>query len=303
MSAIELQSVTKQYGSHQAVHDLTFDVERGEVFGFLGPNGAGKSTTINMLLDFVRPSAGDVAVLGHDPQAETRTVREQVGVLPEASGYYDRSTARDHIDFAIAMKDANDDAEALLDRVGIADVADQPVGGFSTGMRKRLGLAIALIGDPDLLILDEPLAGLDPNGARLFRDIVRTERDRGATVFLSSHIMDEIKTLCDRVGILNDGELVALDTIDQLRASVSGSDTFIVTLAATPDDHNVEALDGVTDVAVQDDTLRVSCTDPTVKADIVTHLDSIGTTILEIDSESVSMEELFMQIVDGGMEG
>jgi len=225
MAAIEVRSLTKRYGSLHAVRDLDLTVERGEVFGFLGPNGAGKSTTIDILLDFVRRSSGSVSVLGHDPERDPQAVRERIGVLPEAGGFYGRDTARDHLRFAVAMKRTDDDPDALLDRVGLADAADRPVGGFSKGMRQRLGLAIALVGAPELLVLDEPLGGLDPSGARHLRDIVRTERDRGAAVFFSSHIMDQVETVCDRVGIMHDGALVAVDTVPALRQAVADGAT------------------------------------------------------------------------------
>jgi ABC-2 type transport system ATP-binding protein len=230
MAAIETRSLSKRYGSLHAVRDLELIVESGEMFGLLGPNGAGKSTTIDILLDFVRPTAGSVEVLGHDPQSEPRAVRERVGTLPEAYGFYDRSTARDHLEFAIRMRDADDDPDALLTRVGIADAADRQVGDFSKGMRQRLGLAVALVGDPELLILDEPLGGLDPAGARLFRDIVRAERDRGAAVLLSSHITTQVEVLCDRVGVMHDGRLVAVDTVAGLRATTGSTDALLVTV-------------------------------------------------------------------------
>jgi len=151
-SAIEADSVTKRYGDVLAVDDLDLAVERGEVFGFLGPNGAGKSTTIDMLLDFVRPTRGSLTVLGHDPTRNPRAVRERIGVLPEAGGFYGRDTARDHLRFAVAMNRSDDDVDDLLGRVGIAHAADRRVGGFSKGMRQRLGLAIALVGSPEVLV-------------------------------------------------------------------------------------------------------------------------------------------------------
>ncbi|MFC7177362.1 ABC transporter ATP-binding protein [Halosegnis marinus] len=176
---LEVDSLTKRYGEVTAVDGLSFQVGPGEVFGFLGPNGAGKSTTIDILLDFVRPTSGSVRVCGHDPETAPRAVRRRVGVLPEATGYYERASAREHLRFAAEMKDADPTPERKLERVGLGDAVDRPVGGFSKGMRQRLGLAMALVGRPDLLVLDEPLAGLDPAGARRVRTLVREERDRG----------------------------------------------------------------------------------------------------------------------------
>jgi len=153
--AIELVGLGKHYGDVTALDNVSFTVDTGEIFGFLGPNGAGKSTTIDILLDVVRPSAGTAAVLGYDTQTES-LVRQAVGVLPDGYHLYDRLTARQHLEFAIASKGSDDDPVELLERVGIADAADRKAGGFSKGMKQRVVLAMALAGSPALLILDEP---------------------------------------------------------------------------------------------------------------------------------------------------
>ncbi|MGM0604826.1 MAG: ABC transporter ATP-binding protein, partial [Halobacteriota archaeon] len=217
MVAIQLDGVSKRFGAVTALRNVDLTVESGEIFGFLGPNGAGKSTTIDILLDFVRPSAGSATVLGYDAQADSTAVRSRTGVLPDGYHVYDRLSGRDHVRFAIESKGADEDPIALLERVGIADAADRRAGGYSKGMTQRLVLAMALVGEPELLILDEPSTGLDPNGAREMREIIRAEADRGATVFFSSHILEQVEAICDRVGILNEGRLVALDSIDGLR--------------------------------------------------------------------------------------
>jgi ABC-2 type transport system ATP-binding protein len=300
MAAIETRSLSKRFGSLHAVRDLDLTVESGEVFGFLGPNGAGKSTTINILLDFVRRSSGDVNVLGYDPERNPQAVRQRIGVLSEGTGFYPRDTARDHVAFAIEMERAGDDPDAVLERVGIADAADRAVGGFSKGMRKRLGLAIALVGDPEILVLDEPLGGLDPEGAQRLREIIRAERDRGAAVFFSSHIMDQVEAICDRVGILHDGELVAVDTVDQLRATVAEPARFNLVFASVPEDvpPAVRAVDGVTDVTVAGETVRVTCRDPTVKSAVVARVDSLDAAIRDIDTPGSSLERVFRSVTD-----
>src|SRR6056297_3199544 len=229
MAAIEIDGVTKRYGDVVAVRDLSFEVEAGEVFGFLGPNGAGKSTTINMLLDFVRPTEGDIRVLGRDVHDESVAVREHLGVLPEGFSVYDRLTGRQHLEFAIESKGADDDPDAILDRVGLSGDGDRKAGGYSKGMAQRLVLGMALVGHPDLLVLDEPSTGLDPQGARQMRDIVREEADRGATVFFSSHILGQVESVCDRVGILRDGQLVAEDSIEGLRETTSADTVLRIT--------------------------------------------------------------------------
>ena len=175
MAAIELDGVEKSFGDVRALRGVDLEVEDGEIFGFLGPNGAGKSTTINILLDFVRPDAGSVRVLGRDAREESVAVRERTGVLPEGFDVYDRLTAREHVAFAIDSKGADVDPYPILERVGLEDAAGRKAGGFSTGMRQRLALAMALVGDPELLILDEPSSGLAPKGSRELREIVERE--------------------------------------------------------------------------------------------------------------------------------
>lgn len=298
MAAIETRSLTKRFGSIQALHDVTLQIDYGEVFGFLGPNGAGKSTTINIFLDFVRRTAGDVSIVGHDPQENPRAIRERIGVLSEDIGFYKRDTALDHLRFAIAMKRASDDPLELLERVGIADAAERPVGEFSTGMRQRLGLAIALVDDPDLLILDEPLGGLDPDGARILRETIRQERDRGAAVFFSSHIMDQVEAICDRVGIMHTGELVAVDTVDALQAQTDTSATLIVTVESAPENivSHLTGIEGVENIQIRGETLHVSYTDPTTKAAVITQLDEEGATMTDITTDGSSLEHVFTSI-------
>lgn len=170
-------------------------------------------------MDYVRPSAGSATVLGLDAQKETREIHNRVGILPDGYGLYDRLTGRKHLEYAISLKRADDTVDDLLDRVGLdVSAADRIVGGYSKGMMQRLALAIALVGDPELLILDEPSSGLDPNGVRLVREIAQDHADRGKTVFFSSHILSQVEAVCDRVAILNRGRLVAVDSIAGLLA-------------------------------------------------------------------------------------
>ena len=295
MAAIELTGVTKRYGAVTALDDVSLAVEEGEIFGFLGPNGAGKSTTIDILLDFVRPTAGTATVLGLDAQRDSLAVRQRVGVLPDGYHLYDRLTARQHLEFAIDSKGSDDDPLDLLERVGMADAADRKAGEFSKGMKQRLVLAMALVGDPDILILDEPSTGLDPNGAREMRDLIRAERDRGATVFFSSHILEQVEAVCDRVGILRDGELIAVDTLDALRDAM-GTDarlTLTVDGVSAAVLAAVEAVPGVTSVQSDGErTLSVLCADD-AKTAVMHAVESAGATVSDFETEETSLEELF----------
>ncbi|RLM68169.1 ABC transporter ATP-binding protein [Halorubrum sp. Atlit-8R] len=295
MNAIELSNVTKRYGDVTALDDVTLSVAEGEIFGFLGPNGAGKSTTIDILLDFVRPTAGSASVLGRDVQADSLAVRQRVGVLPDGYHLYDRLTARQHLEFAVDSKEADDDIGAVLERVGLADAADRTAGGFSKGMKQRLVLAMALVGEPDVLILDEPTTGLDPNGARRMREIIREERDRGATVFFSSHILEQVEAVCDRVGILRDGRIVAVDTIDALRGALDSEAR--LTLAVEPMGDEViaaiAAVEGVSSVRDDgDERLSVAC-EEAAKTAVLAAVEATGARLLDFDTEDVSLEELF----------
>jgi ABC-2 type transport system ATP-binding protein len=300
MPAIELNGVTKRFGDVTALRDLDMTVEEGEVFGFLGPNGAGKSTTINVLLDFVRPNAGEAWVLGHDAQREPRAVRARTGVLPEGFEVYERLTARRHVDFAVESKGATDDPEAVLERVGLGDAVDRQAGGFSTGMKQRLALAVALVGEPDLLILDEPSSGLDPNGAREMRSIVREEADRGATVFFSSHILGQVEAVCDRVGILREGELVATDSIEGLREASGAETTLEVEVSEMTDGalDAVRAVQGVTEARAGGSTVTVSCASGT-KMDVLDALERSGAEVEDFTTREASLEDLFAAYTEG----
>jgi ABC-2 type transport system ATP-binding protein len=295
MAAIELSGVTKRFGDVVAVRDLDLTVPEGEVFGFLGPNGAGKSTTINMLLDFVRPTAGSVRVLGLDAGADSVAVRRRTGVLPEGFDVYDRLTGRKHVEFAVRSKAAADDPDAVLDRVGLSEAADRKAGGYSKGMAQRLALGMALVGDPDLLILDEPSSGLDPAGAKEMRDIVRSEADRGATVFFSSHVLGQVEAVCDRVGIMRRGEIVAEDSIEGLREAAGGDETLVLTVDSASETQigAVRAIDGVSGASTDGGTVTVSC-DSDVKTTVIGTLEEQGVAVKDFRTESASLEDLFL---------
>ena len=297
MTAISVDSLSKRFGDTLALEDLSFQVHEGEVFGFLGPNGAGKSTTINILLDFARPTDGEVSVFGLDAQTKSREIRRRTGVLPEGVETYNRLTARQHLEFAIDSKGADDDPEALLERVDMVDAIDKKAGGYSKGMSQRLMLAMALVGEPELLILDEPSTGLDPNGAREMREIIREERDRGATVFFSSHILEQVEAVCDRVGIVREGEMVALDSIEGLRDSVSGSGSLRIEVDRITD----EAITAVRSVAGVSAVDRVTGREtPTIdvevagsKTDVLSALEDAGITVEDFATNEASLEDVF----------
>lgn len=302
MVAIDAEAVSKQYGTETALDRVDLTVAEGETFGFLGPNGAGKSTFINVLLDFVMPSQGSVEVFGHDCQTDGVAARERVGVLPEGYSVFDRLTGRQHIEYAVRSKDADDDPLDVLDRVGIRDDADRNASEYSKGMAQRLVLGMALVGDPDLLVLDEPSTGLDPNGTAEMRQILREENERGATVFFSSHILEQVEAVCDRVGILQNGELVAVDTIEGLRQSLGGGTKLVITVDGMANGtlETVRGIDGVETAVADDSRIEVTCTND-AKMDTIVALDEAGVDVVNFRTEEASLEDMFIEYTaDGG---
>jgi len=299
MSVVELDGLRKTYGDVTALRGVDLTVEAGEVFGFLGPNGAGKSTTINIMLDFASPTEGEARVLGEDPQRGSVAVRRRTGSLLEGYGVYEHLTAREHLTHAIETRSADDDPDELIGRVNLEDAADRRAGGFSKGMKQRLALAVALVDEPELLVLDEPSTGLDPNGARTLRDIVREERDRGATVFFSSHILEQVEAVADEVGILYDGEIVAEDSVDNLRDELGAGSTLVVELTGDPDPlADIDRIEGVRDVTFPDGRLEAVCDDADTKLRVLNRVSETG-RLGEFDVHEASLGEVFSRYTRG----
>jgi ABC-2 type transport system ATP-binding protein len=304
MTAIETTDLTKRYGEETALDSFDLRVERGEIFGFLGPNGAGKSTTIDVLLDFVRPTDGDAAVAGHDPQHSPRAVRESVGVLPDDYALYDSLSGAEHVELAKELHGSDEDTDALLSRVGLADAGDRAAGSYSKGMTQRLAFGMALVGDPDILVLDEPLAGIDPNGVEDVREIIRTEADSGTTVFFSTHALERVEAICDRVAIVADGELVAVDTVSGLRDSFGSQSTLTLSVDSRPTTTtttpSLDDIDGVDGVEFADGTIEVRLNDPQLKSTVVARVEASGVSVTDIEIEDASLPDLFERLTSGG---
>ena len=285
-TAIETRQLTKYFGALAAVDGLDFEVRRGEIFGYLGPNGSGKTTTIRLCMDFLRPSAGSVAVLGgtgRDP-----AIRRRVGYLPGDLRIDPRYSAADVIDFYGALRGGVDKAlvAELLERFDLDPT--RPAGELSTGNRRKIGIVQAFAHRPELLILDEPTSGLDPLLQHEFAQLVRRTVDTGTTVFLSSHILPEVELLADRVGILRRGRLVAVAGIDELRAQARQRLDFHVAPAADPgifagipEVVSVQATDGVISVVVEGSVDRV------IKA-------AAGLEVLRVVTHETDLEDVFL---------
>ncbi len=224
---VETRGLTKHYNGIVAVDKLNLRVREGEVFGILGPNGSGKTTTILMLLGLTEPTAGEVRVLGFDPVRQPLSVKARVGYMPDQVGFYDELTARENLIYiaklnSIPRAEAYRRIDEALERVGLSDVADRPVGTFSRGMKQRLGVADLLIKQPRLVILDEPTQGLDPAGALEFLDLIRDLKKEGISVLLASHLLHQVQAVCDRVGLFYQGKMVLEGTVQELAQKVLG---------------------------------------------------------------------------------
>jgi len=304
MSIIEIDNLTKRFGDVTALDDCSFTVQEGEIFGFLGPNGAGKSTMINILLGFTRPSAGTARVFGHDVTEENTAVRFRTGALLEGYGVYERITAREHIQRAARAKGVDVHADDILERVGIAYAADRRAGGFSKGMCQRMAIGMALVGEPDLLVLDEPSTGLDPNGTRELREVIRAENRRGATVFFSSHLIDQVEAVCDRVGILTGGRLVTEGDVDDLRARLDAA-TVRVSVDSAPDSllGELDAVEGVEEVTATDRQVIVSARGGDAKLRALNLIERAGVGFADFTTTDPSLEEVFELATLGAGDG
>jgi ABC-2 type transport system ATP-binding protein len=232
---IKALNLTKRYGDKGAVDGLNLSVDGGEIFGFLGPNGAGKTTTIKMIVGLLHPTAGSVTVADHDVVLDPIQAKAVCGYVPDEPNLYAKLTGRELLRFVgdlynLDRTSAARRSEELLQIFGLAEAADDTTDSYSHGMRQKLSLAAALVHDPKVLILDEPTVGLDPKSARLIKDILRQMADRGAAVMLSTHILEIAQNMCDRIGIINRGKLIAAGTMQELRQAqgeVSLEDIFL----------------------------------------------------------------------------
>lgn len=309
---IKTEGLSKQYKGVSALQGLNLEVAQHSIFGFLGPNGAGKSTAIKLLLGLIQPSSGRAAVFGLDTTKDSVAVRKRVGYLAQDPRYYEHMTARETMRFASRFfysgpKDAVEERiKETLDLVGLRDKADRPIKGFSGGERQRLGIAQAQVNYPDLLILDEPAAALDPMGRRDVLEVMERLR-KHTTIFYSTHILDDVQRVSDSVAILNHGQLVAQAPIEQLLAGDNGitytltvhgdgqpalkalqDQPWIITIASQPN-HSETTLK----IAVSDQSIAETQLLRLVMADQETAVSAFG-------RKKYNLEEIFLQMVDGG---
>lgn len=307
---IELKGLTKTYGEHVAVNRLDLTIGRGEVFGLLGPNGAGKTTTILMLLGLTEPSGGSARVLGLDPTRSPLQIKRRVGYMPDDIGFYDDRTAVDNLVYTARLNrippaEAVRRARELLDRVGLADAADKRVGAFSRGMRQRLGLADVLIKRPEIIILDEPTLGIDPEGVReLLELITRLSREDRITVLLSSHHLHQVQQVCDRVGLFVRGRLIACGDIETLSRTLDEDGTVTVELELEdwPDglEEKLSELEGVLSVNRGGDGKAAVVCQSDLTADIAKTAVDSGGRLTAINRRKYGLDDIYHRYFEGG---
>jgi ABC-2 type transport system ATP-binding protein len=292
-AAIETHALGKRYGRHTALVDLDLRVERGEVFGFIGPNGAGKTTTIRLLLDLIRPSAGTARVLGLDARRDGVEVRRRVGYLPGDLALYEDLTAAEQLAYLARLRGLPGlDVRALAERLSLD--LHRPIRALSRGNRQKVGLAQAFMHDPELLILDEPTSGLDPLIQHEFAAMVGEARERGRTVFLSSHVLGDVERLADRVGLLRDGRLVLVDDVGALKARVTRR--IELHFETPPPDGAFAGLPGVEAVEQAGDRVALTVSGP---VDLVIKRAAAFHT-LTLTSHEPDLEDIFLQLYEGG---
>lgn len=308
---ITVEHLTKYYGNHLAVDDISFEIGEGHIYGFLGPNGAGKSTTMNMITGCLASSAGTVRIGGFDIFEEAEQAKKLIGYLPEQPPLYPDRTPREYLSFVARAKGIHEkEIPSQVDRVmavtGITDVADRLIKNLSKGYRQRVGIAQAILGDPKVIILDEPTVGLDPRQIVEIRELIQ-QLGKNHTVILSSHILSEVQAVCQTVLIISKGKLVACDTPENLEKLFAGTATVELTAEATKDEvrgilSQVPCVSGI-DAQEQPDgccraRLTVAAADNKVCRDIFFAFSSAGKAILQMSMAKASLEDIFIELTE-----
>ena len=301
---VETKKLTKAYNGNKAVDNLDLRIEEGQIFGFLGPNGAGKTTTILMLLGLTEPTSGEARVCGFDVTREPLKVKRITGYLPENVGFYEDLTARENLRYitrlnGIPDKLASTKIDEALETVGLSEVADQEVGEFSKGMKQRLGMADVLVKAPKLVFLDEPTTGIDPEGVRQVLDlIVSMARDRGITVLISSHLLHQVQKICDRVGIVAKGRMVAEGPIERLGREIVGGGQSVIEVQVTKPSagliKSIKSIRGIKSVEQLGDTFSIR-SDKDMRAEVSRAIVESGSLPLQMRTQDYTLEEIYMK--------
>ena len=309
---IEVSNLVKKYGDHTAVDHLSFQIEKGKIYGFLGPNGAGKSTTMNMITGYIASTEGKVMIDGHDILEEPEAAKKCIGYLPEMPPLYFDMTVLEYMKFAADLKkiprnQKDKQIKEVMDMVKITDMKDRLIKNLSKGYRQRVGLAQAILGYPEVIILDEPTVGLDPKQIIEIRDLIKSLKQKH-TVILSSHILSEVRAVCDYVLIISHGKLVASDTPDNLERLAAGSNSLLMKVKGEKDTirKDLETIEGVTGVEISYDSdeelwkTKVSIQENVdIREKVFYAMAKANCPIYEMQVKRVSLEDVFLELTEG----
>jgi len=300
---IQVEGLTKLYGQHPAIRGLTFHADKGEILGFLGPNGAGKTTTLRILTGFMPPTSGTARVAGYDVVEQSLEVRRRIGYLPETVPLYPEMSVVEYLEFMGSLRrvpDLDERVEAVIDEVHLSERAESYIGNLSKGLRQRVGLAQALLHQPEVLVLDEPTIGLDPAQIIEVRKLIQ-DLGRERTVLLSTHILSEAQQVCDRVMIINRGEIVAEDTPANLQAQLAGAERLLVRTAGETGEL-VQLLSAIADVTsvqpgeVEGEVEVTSAPGVDIRPRVARRVVEAGMDLLELRGRGISLEEIFLEL-------
>jgi ABC-2 type transport system ATP-binding protein len=298
--AIEVNGLTKIFKDLKAVDNLSFNVKKGEIYGLLGPNGAGKTTTIKAILSLIHTNSGKIKINGFDIKNEEIKARESVGYLPERVAFYPNLNPLQTMHFFCELWDVDKSvAKPLLNEVGLKDAMDRKVGNFSKGMVQLLGVAQVMIGKPPVYILDEPMGGLDARWVKIIREKIKILNEKGATILFSSHILSEVENICDRVAIINNGKLIAEDTVENLNKYLKIKPQLEITINNLDGKIPgvIKKLKGIEAVNVKDNKLFVTC-DSSIRSQVITKLEKAGFKIDNIKTIEPSLEDAFVRLIE-----
>jgi len=292
--AISVENLTKRYGDLAAVNGISFDVKRGEIFAFLGPNGAGKTTTVEILVGLRKPTSGGANVLGFDIAKGMKEIKKRIGVLPQSFNTYDRLTVKENIEYFAGMFDTSPDVDGLIKLVDLEDKKKEQFRNLSGGLKQRLGIAVALVNDPEVVFLDEPTSGLDPKARHGVWRLIENLHDEGKTVFLTTHYMEEAEALAERVGIIHNGKIVALDEKDKLIAEHGKKNLLVLRKA----DQKAVSVIGKLGLKAKYDEgdVTINLNSGVAVSDVMQALSAARVSYSELQLKRSSLEDVFLNL-------
>jgi len=296
MNAVEVENLTKIYGELKAVDDISFKVKKGEIFAFLGPNGAGKTTTVEMIEGIRIPTKGKIKVLGHDVRKTNREIKEKIGVLPQEFSSFERLTVKETLIYFSSLYKKSADVEHIMEIMNLKDKENILYQNLSGGLKQRVGVAIALVNDPEIVFLDEPTTGLDPRSRREVWNAIEELKNRGKTVFLTTHYMEEAEYLADTVTIIHKGKIVAQGSPEELMEKYGGKSSLVIKGGSPKEIKNVMQEWGAEEIKVKNSSVEIKMEKGEEVMKMLLYLREKGVKYREVDIKHSDLEDVFLQL-------